>query len=154
MRAALATGIVVSALVLAPAASSKIVIQRGMAGVAVGMTKSAVLATLGNPTRIRNSSNEFGTYTRFDYPNLTILFQGGRRVSALRTTAPAERTAAGIGVGSTVAAVKAKVPKVKCKKEGGFRDCYVGTFKPGHIITDFQIKKGRVTQVLIGRVLD
>jgi len=154
MRLALAAMVVAVALALAPAASSMIVIQRGMAGVAVGMTKSNVLATLGNPMRIRNSSNEFGTYTRFDYTNLTILFQGGLRVSTMRTTAPTERTAKGIGVGSTIAAVKAKVPNVKCRRQAGFRDCYVGTFKPGHIITDFQIKNGRVTQVLIGRVLD
>jgi hypothetical protein len=154
MRRAVIGCVVVGALVVAGEASAKIVIQRGMAGVELGMTKSTVLATLGNPVHIKNSTNDFGSFTRFDYVNLTVLFQGGRRVSALRTTSRAERTAAGIGVGSTVAAVKAKVPRVKCAKEFGFRHCYVGAFKPGRVITDFLLRNGRVWQVVVGRVLD
>lgn len=154
MRRALIGCIAIGALVSVGDASAKIVLQRGMAGIQLGMTKSTVLAKLGNPMHIKNSSNDFGTYTRFDYANLTVLFQGGLRVSALRTTSRSERTAAGIGVGSTVAAVKAKVPKVKCAKEFGFRHCYVGAFKPGRVITDFLVKNGRVWQVVIGRVLD
>lgn len=36
-------------------------------------------------------------------------------------TPPTGRMAAEIGVGSTIAAVKGKIPKVNCRQETGFR---------------------------------
>jgi outer membrane protein assembly factor BamE (lipoprotein component of BamABCDE complex) len=155
MRPALAylAGLVV-ALAVVSSASGMIVLQRGMAGVAVGMTKAKVRATLGRPTKVLNAKNEFGKFTQFDYVSVTVLFQSGSRVTALRTRNSSERTSAGVGVGSRESDVRTKVPKVKCANEVGFHHCYVGIFKPGHVITDFLIRKGRVSLVVVGRVLD
>ena len=155
MRAAPAVAaVVLVALAVASSASGKIVLQHGMAGISLGMTKAKVRATLGDPLKIVNTRNEFGAYTQFDYPSVTVLFQSGSRVTALRTRNRSERTAAGVGVGSSESDVRLKVPKVRCRNEVGFHHCYVGVFKPGHVITDFLIRNGRVNLVVVGRVLD
>ena len=70
------------------------------------------------------------------------------------TTRPGERTARGVGVGSTEGEVRAKVAGVRCRTESGFRHCFVGRFLPGRRITDFHIRRGRVTSVEVGFVVD
>jgi hypothetical protein len=144
----------VLALVAVPAGAAKIVIQKGMAGLELRMTKAQVRAQLGAPPKIRTGKNDFGSYTEFVYPRVTVLFQGGSRVTALRTFSRAERTRAGVGVGSTEAQVKAKVAGVTCAREFGARHCYVGKFRPGKKVTDFLMRNGKVTSVVVGFVVD
>jgi hypothetical protein len=58
-------------------------------------------------------------------------------------------------VGSSEAAVRAGVPGVRCLTEFGYRHCYLGRRARGQLITDFSLStKGRVTKVLLTRVLD
>jgi hypothetical protein len=154
MRIALVGAVVVATLAAAGNAAAAIVVQRGMAGVTIGMTKAKVRALLGAPAKLHNGRNEFGRYTQFDYSNVTILFQSGSHVTALRSRNSYEKTSRGVGVGSRAFDVRTKVPNVRCVNESGFNHCYVGTFKPRHIITDFLIRNGRVTLVVVGRVLD
>ena len=59
-----------------------------------------------------------------------------------------------MGVGSTEAAVKARVRGVRCETTFGTRSCHTGRFTVGEIITDFLIRNGKVTRVSIGRVFD
>jgi hypothetical protein len=148
--------VAVSAVALALPASGAgaIVVQKGIAGAELHMTKTQVRAKLGAPTRIRSGRNDFGRYTMFFYPRVTVTFQSGSRVTALRTVSPLERTAAGVGVGSSVARVKARVPHVVCSTELGSRQCVVGKLLPGRIVTAFAIKHGRVATVIVGIVLD
>jgi hypothetical protein len=146
--------VAVVALVCAAAASAKIVPQRSIAGVRLGMTKAQVRATLGAPRRAIHGSNEFGSFTQFRYRGLRVTFQGDVRVTDVFTTRTTERTARGIGVGSTESQVKAKVAGVRCRTESGFRHCFVGRFLPGRRITDFRIKSGRVSSVDVGFVID
>jgi hypothetical protein len=146
--------IAVFTLSLAAPAGAAIVVQRGIAGLELRMTKAQVRAKLGTPAKVKTGKNEFGRFTQFVYPRVTVLFQSGSRVTALRTFSRAERTAAGVGVGSREADVKAKVAGVKCESVSGARHCYVGKFLPGKRITDFSIRGGKVTSVVVGFVVD
>jgi hypothetical protein len=155
VRAIVALALVVVAAASAVSAGATIVPQRGMAGVALGMSPAAVRAKLGKPLRIVRGRNVFGPYTEFRYPFLLrVHFQGNDAVSSIATTGRKERTAAGVGVGSTQAHVRARVANVRCERLFNQRHCYVGSFRPGTRVTDFFIRNGRVTRVVIGFVLD
>jgi hypothetical protein len=144
----------VGVLALSSTAAASIVVQRGIAGVDLGMTKAKVRARLGAPARIRRGSNEFGRFTEFVYPRVRVSFQGNASVTALTTTSRLERTVRGVGVGSTEARVRARVAGVRCRTEFGFRHCFVGRFLAGRRVTDFRIRRGRVTSVTVGFVID
>jgi hypothetical protein len=154
VRAALLGSVIAVALAGAAPANAAIVVQHGIAGLKLQMTKAQVWAKLGSPAKVRTGKNEFGKYTEFVYPSVTVLFQSGSRATAFRTYSRAERTARGVGVGSSEAQVKAKVAGVKCRTEFGRRHCYVGKYLPGRVITDFQLRKGRVTWIVVGFVVD
>jgi hypothetical protein len=141
--------------VAAPAhARATIVVQKGIAGVELRMTKTQVRARLGTPKLVRTGSNDFGPYTKFVYPRVTVTFQSGPRVTSTETTSPRERTATGVGVGSTEARLKAAVRGVRCMTTLSSRQCVVGTFKPGRIVTAFFIDRSRISSVIVGFVLD
>jgi hypothetical protein len=151
----LAVALAAAALLALPVgAGATIVPQQGMAGVRLQMTKEQVRAKLGAPRRTRDGKNDFGPYSTWVYPRITINFQGRQKVSSMQTLSRLERTASGVGVGSTEARVKAGVPKVKCSNELGSRQCVVGALKPGRTVTVFSIKSGRVRAVVVGVVLD
>ena len=155
LRLSLLAALAVAAVAV-PVAAATIVVQKGMAGVTIGMTEAMVRGTLGDPATRKRGTNDFGPYTVLTYkqPLLTITFQGNVGVTSISTTGQSERTSRGVGVASTEAAVKAKVAGVKCKTEAGFRHCWVGAFLPGRRVTDFWIKQGRVTRVVVGLVID
>ncbi len=142
------------ALGASAAAAAAIVPQRGIAGVSLGMSQARVRAVLGPPVRVVRGSNVFGRYTEFRYRGLSVAFQGNTAVTGIDTTRRRERTATGVGVGSTEAQVKARVRGVRCKTEFGFRHCFVGAFLPGRRVTDFVIRRGRVARVTVGFVID
>jgi hypothetical protein len=154
VRAAFLGFVIAVVLVVAASSDATIVVQHGIAGLELRMTKAQVRAKLGSPTKVRTGKNEFGRYTEFVYARVTVLFQSGSRATAFRTFSRAERTARGVGVGSSEMQVMTKVAGVNCSTESGFRHCYVGKFLPGRVITDFQIRKGRVTSIVVGFVVD
>ncbi len=154
MRLTPIVSVAVVVLVLASPVEARVVVQHGMAGLRLHTTMAQVKAKLGTPTKVRRGRNEFGRYTEFVYPRVTVSFQGGVRATGFRTSSRVERTAQGIGVGSTEAAVKAKVARVVCRTESGFRHCFVGRFLPGRVVTDFRIRHGRVASITLGYVLD
>jgi len=142
-------------LMLATAASATIVPQRAMAGISLGMTRVQVTRAAGKPLRITHLHNEFGALTRFVYSGaLVVDFQGSSTVTAVWTTGTKERTARGVGVGSTRRQVLRLVPSARCETTAGFTHCYVGTFAPGTRVTDFRLLNGRVTRVTVGFVID
>ncbi|HEY6068174.1 MAG TPA: hypothetical protein VIU81_05710 [Gaiellaceae bacterium] len=154
MRVVIIVAAASCALVAASSAEARIVVQHGVAGASLHMTKAQVRARLGAPVRVRAGRNDFGRYTEFVYSNVTVSFQIGARATAFRVSTRAERTAGGIGVGSTEAAVKAGIAHITCRTESGFRHCFVGRFLPGRVVTDFRIRSGRVRSITIGYVLD
>lgn len=154
VRAVSLLAVVVALLALAAPAGAAIVVQKGIAGVQLQMTKAQVRAKLGAPNRVKNGRNDFGRYTKFVYPRVTVSFQSGPRVTAVQTRSTLERTVSGAGVGSSEAKVRAAVPSAKCATLYGSRQCVVGAFKPGRVVTAFQIKNGHVSSVVVGIVLD
>jgi hypothetical protein len=153
-RAGLLVGVLAVALALTPAAGARIVVQKGIGGAELGMTRANVRAKLGTPLRVKHGSNDFGQYTEFVYRTVTVSFQGNAKVTGMRTSSRRERTARGIGVGSTLVQVRGNVPSVRCRNEFGSLHCWVGRFLPGRRVTDFLFRKGRVSSVVVGYVLD
>ena len=144
----------VGALVLAGSAQAAIVPQQGIGGARLGMTQQAVKAALGAPTAVRRGSNEIGSYLTLTYPSVQVTFFGGPKATSIVTRSSKQRTARGVGVGSTAAQVAAAVPGARCATESGYRHCYVGAWQPGRKVSDFTIRNGRVTRVTVGYVID
>ena len=144
----------VTALALAGSAQAAIVPQQGIGGARLGMTQEEVKDALGAPRTVRRASNEIGPYVTFTYPSVQVTFFGGLRATSIVTRSAKQRTARGVGVGSTEARVAAAVPGVTCVTESGYRHCYVGTWQPGKKVSDFTIRNGRVTRVTVGYVID
>jgi hypothetical protein len=153
-RAVALAGIVCCALALAGTASATIVIGRGVAGVRLGMSQAAVRAKLGTPVKVVKAKNEFGPYTEFRYRGYVVDFQNNETVTAVATTLAREKTPSGVGVGSTWAQVRRKVPHLICTGSAVFGDCHVGNLLPGRTVTDFFVKSGKVVRVLVGIVID
>jgi hypothetical protein len=157
-RRRLVTALVASAgvLGLAGPAGGVIVPQKGMAGVRLGWTNEQVRATLGDPLRIVRGTNDFGAYTIFRYPyRVQVVFQGNVTVTSVTTTGRRERTVSGAGVATSETRLRALLPAVRCRTEGGvFRHCWLGRFVPGRRVTDFQIRGGLVRRVVVGFVID
>jgi hypothetical protein len=144
-----------SLLVIPASADAMIQIDRGIAGARLGNSRSEVRAALGTPARVRTGTNEFGTFTEYRFRGgIRVLFQGGTSVTSVSTTGRGDRTARGVGVGSTERAVRRKVAGVKCETTGGFRSCHTGSFLPGRRLTDFAIRSKHVTRVTVGVVID
>ena len=135
-------------------ADSRIVVQHGIAGLELQIGKAQVRTKLGKPAAIRNGTNDFGPFTQFVYPDVTVSFQSGSRATSFLTSSRVERTEQDVGVDSTEAEVKAGVAKVHCRTESGFRHCFVGRFLAGRVVTDFHMRQGRVSSVVIGYVID
>jgi hypothetical protein len=150
-------GVIVALLVPASAAAT-IVPQRGMHGARIGMTVSEVRENVGKPTHIAFVRHPIiGRIRVWGYGRTRVTFDGdGRsaRVIAMDTTSRGERLANGIGVGSTRAAVDARVRGARCKVEFGHDHCYVGEFRAGEIVTDFLLRSGRVSRISVARVID
>jgi hypothetical protein len=144
-------------LVLAAPAGAVVVPQRGMKGVRLGWTKAQVRGELGSPDRFIVRRNEItGHDLAYRYGLTEVVFAArGTRVTAITTTSRRERTARGVGIGSTAATVAARVPGARCTREAGVRHCHVGAFLPGRTVTDFLLnRRGRVKRIVVGRVID
>jgi hypothetical protein len=142
------------ALALPASAAARIVPQRGIAGANLDMTQPQVRAKLGKPDKVRHPTSPiFGQYTTWFYGGTSVdMFRNqDGKVFNVSTTSKTERTAAGVGIGSTAASVKKNVKRSQCDKQ----HCWVGRFEGGNKVTDFRLSaKGRVTRVTIGYVLD
>ncbi len=152
MRVALVAVVALSALTAS--AYAALAPQRGMAGIELGMSRAEVRAELGKPLAAIRGRNEFGPFLEFRYPFLLrVIFQGNEQVTAIETRGRRERTASGVGVGSGLREVRRLVRGVRC--DGG-RDghCFLGSFVPGRRVTDFFLRGGRVTRVIVGFVID
>jgi hypothetical protein len=152
----LAGGLAATAALAAPAAAPALVqVDKGIAGARLGNTVAQVHAALGRPTRVANGSNDFGRFRQETYSGgIVVFYQGSRTVTSVLTTGLGDRTAKGVGVGSSEADVRAKVPGVRCETTAGSRSCHTHSFTPGRRVTDFFLKSGKVVRVTVGFVVD
>jgi hypothetical protein len=139
MRRTFAALVACSLFVAAPA-GAVIRPQHGMSRIVLGMTKAQVQARLGRPIGSGGG--------RVYYARVWVGFPLGR-VAEITTTRSTERTASGIGVDSSEAAVRHAYPSVVCASAAGFRRCRLGSGQPGTRATDFLIGHGRVLQISI-----
>jgi hypothetical protein len=154
MRYAIA--VTLAAMIVLPAqAGAYVHIDQGIAGARLDNTPAQVKAALGNPKLIKTGSNDFGPYSTYYYEGgLRVGFQGNANVTSVYTTGRGDRTTKGIGVGSTEKALKQKHPSFQCETISGVRSCHTGNFTAGQRVTDFEIKKGKVTRITVGFVID
>jgi hypothetical protein len=142
-------------LLPAGTANALIQIDRGIAGARLGASRADVRAALGKPAKVKSGSNDFGRYVQYTYGGgIRVTFQGRTHVTSVETTGLGDRTSRGIGVGSTEAAVKARVRGVKCETFASLRSCHTGNLLPGRRVTDFRIVGGKVDRVVVGLVSD
>ena len=147
-------------LVLAAAAPAGAVVvpQRSMLDIELGMTVQEVRGAAGATDAVAFVQHPIIGRTRvYRYGRTRVGFDGDHaraEVINLDTTSRTERLANGIGVGSTRRAVRTRVPRVRCRVEFGLDHCFIGEFRAGRTVTDFRMRKGRVTRIVIGIVVD
>lgn len=152
----LALTVVVVGLALPSSASALIQIDRGIAGARLNNTPAEVPAALGKPGRVVRGRNDFGPFTVFRYRGaISVAFQGRRNVTSVTIKGLGDRTARGVGVGSTEQGVERRVRGITCETFfGTTRSCHTGNYRAGTRVTDFRIKGGKVTRVTVGFVID
>lgn len=158
---ALAVPAAAAAVEPAPGASANgsLVPQGSIRGVKVGMTVAQVRERLGTPASDRPTRHPILGLTRtLRYGQLTVSFDGRASTSpatAVMTESRTDRTAAGLGVGSTERQLRAGIKGLRCETSLGYRTCTLGVLRPGRLVTDFSLTSaGRVKRVTLGRVID
>ena len=128
-------------------AGATIVINGGMSGVSLGNTMKQVRHQLGRPNEVDHRGGT--TAWSYTWRGLVIDFRTNR-VHDLSTLSKLQRTASGVGVGSSETAVMRLVPGVHCSPDSQGAECIVAS---GHVLTDFHVtsRRGLVQYVLISR---
>ena len=151
------TMVVLALIGAAPAtASAELVPQRSLAGVKLGMSEKQVRAARGEPDAVTHPRNEIvGRTTEYRYGLTRVSIFTNSGVVSVTTTSRRE-TYRGEGVGSTEAALRKVVKGERCATQFGFRDCHLGRFEPGRVVTVWHIsrKTGKVRRITLGRVID
>lgn len=121
-----------------------IVPQSSLAGVHLLMSRAGVEHVLGAPRSLK----VIGDARRLDYGRTKVylsLTEDGT-VFRVTTTDRRQKTATGVRVGSSAAAVRRGVSGVRCTVSA----CTVGTARAGQRVTTFTLRSGRVARVTLG----
>ena len=121
-----------------------IVPQTELAGVHLLMSRTGVEHVLGAPRSLKAVHGA----RRMDYGKTKVylsLTEDGT-VFRVTTTDRRQKTATGVRVGSSAAAVRRGVSDVRCSVSA----CVVGTRRTGQRLTTFTLRDGRVARVTLG----
>ncbi|MDP8943997.1 MAG: hypothetical protein M3N16_07745 [Actinomycetota bacterium] len=142
--------LIVALALLAPSSASALVrVNKGMFGVSLGKTQKQVKRKLGRPNDVERNRRLREIDWFYDRRQLMVSFKARtRRVVSLVTSNPRERTASGVGVGSTEQEVVAGVPGATCSTRENRRFCAVFGATAA---TFFNLEAGRVETVVILR---
>jgi hypothetical protein len=130
--------------------------RKSIAGIRLGMAEAEVRALLGEPDAVKPSELH-GGWTLWVYRDrqLRVTFAGG--VWDIRTTNAGDRTASGVGVGSTEREVRRAMPDVSCGPYGGprrYRDWRTCVDRRSRgPFTQFTLVRERVTLVTVAQGL-
>jgi hypothetical protein len=127
-------------------ANARIILNRGVGPVRIGMTLQEVRAKLGKPDIAERS----GSTTSLVYRarKLVVTSLDGR-VRIVSTRSHRERTSRGVGPGSTIALVRRRVRDVRCGAKAGVIACKLGSSRRGRRSTVFLISHGIVDTVSV-----
>ena len=157
---------VLFSLLLAAPAGAVIVPGKGMAGVKLGQCIEDVVAVIGEPDRTFGKTEPTGEFVEsYKYEKLGIIIRfyhgpGECLVTGEFFTATRkERTAEGVGKGTTRRTLKKKLKHVKCEtfrqSKRKIRSCHIGKFTPSKRVTEFRMTaKGRVGTISVRVVSD
>ena len=124
----LSSSLAVLAFLLVPASSradSRFSVNRGMGGIALGMTASEVRERLGAPTRI-DAGPDFTAWS-YRRPSFEVTLKPG--VVTLHTASPSIRGPRAIGVGTRERRLKAVLGRrLRCRSARGRGFCVIGSF--------------------------
>jgi hypothetical protein len=136
-----------SSLAVCAAADARIVIDSSIDGVTLGMTHAGAARILGKEKLEPGGDDEY----EYRHDSYQLIFTSGR-ASSIETFSRGQRTSNGLGVGASLAEVRARYPMVHCSSSDGEKDCYLGTIKRGDLYTDFYFENGpsSMTAVIIG----
>jgi hypothetical protein len=140
----------VSLLAPAAGAQARIVVNRSVAGIELGMTAREVVARLGRPTL---STAERGARNLVYRRRGLVVTLSHSRVVIVATRSRGERTrdGVGVGVGSSVRSVRRRVAGVRCGEKASVAFCRTGSSRAGRRSTTFQIESRRVVTVTVAR---
>lgn len=139
-------------LILAPAvaaaAQARIVLNRSIAGIGLGMRAAEVRAKLGPPSLATTANGSRDLVYRDRALVVTVVRS---RVAIVSSQNRHERTSSGVGVGSTSSRLRRRVDGLRCGDKAGVAYCRLGSIRPGRRSTTFQIFGGRVVTVTVAR---
>ena len=144
------------ALTVPAPASAELVPQRSLGGVKLGMSAKEVRAVRGTPDEVTHPRHEIAgesTVYRYGLTKVTILKASG--VIGVDTTSKRE-TYRDVGVGSTERALRRAVSGERCETAYGYRDCHLGRYEAGRVVTVWHIslKTRKVRRITLGRGVD
>jgi hypothetical protein len=134
-----------------------IVPQQSLAGVHLLMSRAGVEHVLGAPKSLKSIPDEIqGTVRRMDYGKTKVYLSATEdgTVFSITTTDRRQKTASGVGVGSSERAIKRGVKAVTCAGPQRLRHCTVGRLLAGQRVTSFVLTKDRVRRITLGFVID
>lgn len=139
-------------LILVPAAAAvaqaRIVLNRSIAGIGLGMRAAEVRAKLGPPSLATTANGSRDLVYRDRALVVTVVRS---RVAIVSSRNRHERTSSGVGVGSTSSSLRRRVDGLRCGDKAGVAYCRLGSIRPGRRSTTFQIFGGRVVTVTVAR---